>query len=212
VTTATLPAPLAIPFPVLETDHPDIPPFPIYRLSVHQYHEMAKFGILAPEDRIELIDGWLVPKMTKHRPHTVSTHRLRVALEEIVGKNFYIGSQDSLSTSDSEPEPDAMVVRGAVDDYDEQPTAADVPLASEVSESSLNFDRTHKKRIYAAARIPVYWIVNLVDQQVEVYTDPTGPAPNPTYRQCRIFGSTEEVPVEIHGVEVGRIAVRDLLP
>jgi len=82
----------------------------------------------------------------------------------------------------------------------------------EVADASLNRDRTIKKRLYAAAGIAVYWIVNLVDSQVEVYTDPTGPGQQPDYRQRRDFDRAATVPVVIEGKEVGRLAVRDLLP
>src|SRR5207249_4276887 len=67
-------------------------------------------------------------------------------------------------------------------------------------------DRGRKKRLYAAAKIPVYWIVNLVDRQVEVYTQPSGPCDNPDYLQCHIYGINDEVPLVLDGREVGRIA------
>lgn len=77
-------------------------------------------------------------------------------------------------------------------------------------------DRGIKKRTYAAARIPTYWIINLVDRCVEVYTEPTGPAtkehPLPDYRKVRRFGPGDSVPVILGGREVGRVAVDELLP
>ena len=82
----------------------------------------------------------------------------------------------------------------------------------EVADSSLDEDRGWKKQIYAHARIPVYWIVNLVARQVEVYTDPTGPADQPDYRQRRDYGPTDEVPLVLDGQEVARIRVSELLP
>lgn len=91
-----------------------------------------------------------------------------------------------------------------------------VPLAIEVSDKSLKRDRGIKKRTYAAARIPTYWIINLVDRCVEVYTEPTGPAakqnPEPDYRKVRRFGLGNSVPVILGGREVGRIAVDEILP
>jgi Uma2 family endonuclease len=209
MTTAILPAPAATPVSVPLSR--DIPPFPIYRLSVEQYHRMIDAGILAPEDRIELIEGWLVPKMSKNRPHSHATWALRKALEAIRIPNAYVDSQEPVTCSESEPEPDGIVVRGTPDDYDVQPTAADVPFVAEASESTLNFDQTYKKRVYAAARIPVHWIISLVDRCVEVYTDPTGPSPNPTYKKLDTFGPGDNVPVVIDGTEVGRIPVNDLL-
>jgi Uma2 family endonuclease len=69
-----------------------------------------------------------------------------------------------------------------------------------------------KKRLYALVGIPVYWIANLSENQFEVYTDPSGPAEEPDYRQRQIYGPSDEIPVLIEGVEVGRIPVRELLP
>jgi Uma2 family endonuclease len=81
-----------------------------------------------------------------------------------------------------------------------------------VSDSSLAQDRGVKKRLYAAARIPVYWIVNLLERQIEVYTDPSGPADQPDYRNRQDFAVSDSVPFVIDGRELGRIAVVDLLP
>jgi Uma2 family endonuclease len=87
-----------------------------------------------------------------------------------------------------------------------------VLLVAEVAETSLAYDRDEKQQIYAEARLPVYWIINIVDRQVEVYTDPTGPAALPTYRRRQTFGENDVVPVVLDGQQVGQIAVRDLLP
>jgi Uma2 family endonuclease len=81
-----------------------------------------------------------------------------------------------------------------------------------VADSSLQRDRALKKRLYAAAGIPVYWIVNLLDSQIEVYTDPSGPGEQPDYRQQQNYDSADTVPVVIEGHEVARLGVQDLLP
>jgi Uma2 family endonuclease len=99
-------------------------------------------------------------------------------------------------------------VRGGIRDYlRRHPEPADIALFAEVSDSSLRQDRKLAK-VYAATGIPVYWIVNLVHCQVEVYTDP-GPG---GYGSRRIFKPGRHVPVVIAGVEVGRIRVADILP
>ena len=73
-------------------------------------------------------------------------------------------------------------------------------------------NRGWKKRIYAAAHVPVYWIVNLVDRQVEVFTQPTGPGSQPSYASAAVFPAEDSVPVVWDGRQVGLIAVRHLLP
>jgi Uma2 family endonuclease len=186
---------------------------PIYRLSVAQYHAMIQTGILTDDDPVELIRGWLVLKMPKHPPHRVCTRKVRRNLERVLPPGWYAEAQEPVTLTDSEPEPDVSVAREELsEDVTRNPEAADVSLVVEVSDSTLARDRGSKKQLYAEARIPVYWIVNLEDGQIEVYTDPSGPAPQPDYGNQRTFGPTDEVPVVIAGQEVARIPVRHLLP
>jgi Uma2 family endonuclease len=106
-----------------------------------------------------------------------------------------------------------MTVRGIRRDYlDRLPGPADVALVVEVADTRLEQDRTFKKAIYAASAVAAYWIVNLVERQVEVFTSPNATGGEPGYGQHRIFALGDEVPVEIAQREVGRIAARDLLP
>lgn len=190
-----------------------MPEPPIRRLSVDQYHQMLDAGILEDGDPIELLEGWLVEKMTKHPPHRVATRLTRGALEGAVPSGWYVDTQEPITTVDSEPEPDVSVIRGEPRKYVKRhPRPKDVGLLVEVADDSLARDRGVKKRLYARARIPFYWIVNLIDRQVEVYSKPSGPADKPDYRQRQVYGADDEVPVILDGQEIGRIAVRDLLP
>jgi Uma2 family endonuclease len=193
--------------------NPDIPTVPIYRLTVAQYHAMADHGILTEDDPVELVEGWLVQKMTKHRPHSRCTLRTRRALESHTPPGWYVDAQEPITLPDSEPEPDVVVIRGAEDDYvDCQPSAGDVALVVEVADSTLAIDQGPKKRAYARAGIPVYWIANLPAGRFELYSDPTGPSDQPDYRQHQTYGPDDELPVVLDGLEVGRLSVRDLLP
>ena len=108
-----------------------------------------------------------------------------------------------------EPEPDISVVRGNPGDYRQRhPGAADVGLLVEVSQTTLDLDRGQKLSAYATDRIPVYWIVNLVDRQVEVYS---GPSPG-AYQSRTDYKPGQAVPVVIDGQHLGEIAVDDILP
>jgi Uma2 family endonuclease len=185
----------------------------IWRLSLGQYHEMIRVGILTDDDPVELLDGWLVYKMPKNPPHRVATRMLRQALERITPPGWYVDSQEPVTLDNSEPEPDGMVVRGETKQYlDRHPGPQDLALLAEVSDTTLQRDRGSKKRLFARARIPVYWIVNLIDRQIEVYSDPTGPAEQPDYRQRHDYGIKDSVPLLINGQEVGRIAVEEVVP
>src|SRR5438105_8922236 len=89
-----------------------VPTEPIFRLSVDQYHEMIQAGILTEDDPVELLEGWLVEKMPKNPPHTLATRLVRTALERLAPKGWFINTQEPITTTESEPEPDASVARG----------------------------------------------------------------------------------------------------
>ncbi len=186
-----------------------VPDDPIYRLTVEQYHDMIQAGILTEDDPVELLEGWLITKMPKNRPHSLSTRATRETLARIIPSGWYVDSQEPITTADSEPEPDVLVVRGDPNDYLEgQPSPDDIALVVEVADATLQRHRTLKRRVYASARIAVYWILNLPERQVEVYSDPD----EATYRQQRTYAATEALPVVIGGQEVGQVAVGELMP
>jgi Uma2 family endonuclease len=192
---------------------PAIPPLPVVRFSVQQYHAMEKAGILTADDKVELLAGWIVPKMTKKPPHSAGTRLTRRAFERVILEGWFVDSQEPVTTEDSEPEPDIAVVRGDIRDYSEHhPGPPDIGMLVEIADSSVKRDQGIKKWIYASARIPIYWIINIVERRVEVYTRPTGTGEEATYSQREDFGLDQEVPVILDGREVGRIVVRDLLP
>jgi len=198
---------------VPEMPLPVAPDMPLWRLSVEQYHALARQGFFSEDDRVELLEGLLVPKMTILPPHRRSTHRVQTALRQNIPAGHYVASPSPVTLAASEPEPDVVVVRGSDDDYpDRHPGPDDVALLVEVSDTTLRHDQGFNKMIYAKARIVIYWIVNLIDRRVEVHTDPTGPGPMPDYRQRQDYAETDQVPLIIDGQEVAWIAVRELLP
>jgi hypothetical protein len=92
------------------------------------------------------------------------------------------------------------------------PQSHDVLLIIEVADTTLHQDQTWKKRIYAQASIAIYWIVNLPDRQIEVYSQPSGPSDNPTYHQLHTYQETDEIPLILNRQEITHLKVRDLLP
>lgn len=189
------------------------PTLDLYRLSVEQYHQMIARGILVEDEPIELLEGCLVKQMTKKPPHVVSTGLVQDALTPLLPAGWHVSAQAPITTDDSEPEPDIKVVRGDRRDYAERhPGPGEVALVVEVADTSLASDRGIKKRIYARAGMPLYWILNLPARRLEVYSDPTGPDPLPDYRQRRDFEADEMVAVIVDSQDVGRIRVSDLLP
>jgi Uma2 family endonuclease len=185
---------------------------PYYRLSVAQYQAMAAQGILTEDDRVELLEGLLIQKMTKNPRHIWSTENADALIQPHLPAGWFTRRQDPFNTGDSQPEPDVFVVRGKPRDYIERlPAASDVALVVEVADSTLAQDRTIKQRIYARAGIPVYWIINLVDNQIEVYTQPIMGA-EPGYPAPTIYKGDDLLPLVIDGQEVARLTARELLP
>jgi hypothetical protein len=186
---------------------------PMRRFRVDEYHRMIQSGILGIDERVELLDGWIVKQMTRNPPHDVSLDKSQDALRAALPAGGRLRVQSAITTTESEPEPDFAVVPGPAERYrTNHPRPEEVATLIEVSESSLDYDRRTKGPLYARARIPIYWIINLIDALVEVYTDPSGPDPSPAYRKHQDFLENDSVPLVIDGQEVGRIAVRDLLP
>ena len=189
----------------------DVPDFPVRRFSVDEYHRMAETGVLTEDDRVELLEGWIVPK-TNHSPrHDATVDQGDELISERLRSPWRVRAQSAITLEDSEPEPDLAVVLGPAMRYRRRhPGPADIALLVEVSDTTLRGDRI-KCRIYARSGVAVYWIVNLLDSAVECYTDPSGPDGLPGYRSRSDFGLEDSVPLVIDGAEVGRIAVRDLL-
>lgn len=185
---------------------------PLYRLSVEQYHQLEQAGILGENDNVELLEGLLVEKMTKGAPHDGCLTTLGRRLMRALPEDKSVRLQCAITLSDSEPEPDVAVAEGSDECYmSRHPRPRDLHLVGEVADTSLLLDRTHKMRVYARARIPVYWIVNLQENVIEVYTQPRA-GRNPTYLHRQNYGLDHELPVLIDGREAARLAVRDLLP
>jgi Uma2 family endonuclease len=148
------------------------PSFPVRRFTVDEYLRLAQNGILTEDDRVELLEGLIVPKMPRVPRHDAMIDILVQLLIRLLPAGWFPRDQKVLLTVDSAPEPDVAVTRGQPKDYwTKHPTAADVSLVIEVSESSLAIDRK-KRRIYARAGVPAYWIVDLDASAIEVYTEP----------------------------------------
>jgi Uma2 family endonuclease len=174
---------------------------------------MIDAGLLTENDRLELLEGYLVEKMTVHPPHSFTTDHIRDELTSIIGPGVFIKSQQPITTEESEPEPDVMVVIGKKRDFVKRhPGPEHIALVIEVADSTVVQDQAWKKRIYARAGIPIYWIVNLPERQIEVYTQPSGATAHPTYRQLATYREGDEIPVVLAGEEIASLSVSELLP
>jgi Uma2 family endonuclease len=194
-------------------------PFPgstslfLRRFSVDEYHRMIDTGVFAKDDRFELLDGWVIAKMPHNPPHDLSVSLGQKQLQTRLPAGWICRVQSAVTLPASEPEPDLAVVLGPERRYTAcHPGPKEIDRLIEVSDSTLADDRSEKGAVYAQANIKEYWIINLVHQQVEVYTDPSGPVHDPAFRQRTVYGLHEAVPLIIDGQNLGAIPVTDLLP
>ena len=185
-----------------------------YRLTVKQFVAMIDACVFADGDRVELLGGLLVERMTTNDPHDYAVGKLGDLTRPMLPAGWFVREEKSLRFGRFwRPQPDFTIVRGRRQDYRTRtPQPADLALLVEVADSSYAKDRGPKWRGYAAARVAPYWIAHFAKRQLEVYGEPAGRGKSARYDSCRIYGEDAEVPVVIDGREVGRIAVRDLLP
>jgi len=136
-----------------------------------EYHRMAEVGILTGNDRVELIQGEIVTMSPQGRRHRAFIDNLARLLITRLGERAIVSIQMPIVlTEDTEPEPDVQVLRHRTIPYKERDALAeDAFLIIEVAQTSLAYDRSTKLRLYAAAGIPEYWIVDCVTESIEVH-------------------------------------------
>lgn len=185
------------------------------QFSIAEYHRLIGLGFFADDEQFELLDGYLVRKMARGSAHDSALQKLSRRFFRLISDptTWQVRDHLGLTLGDSEPEPDLVVARGTETAFDRRhPTAAEAALVVEVADSSLARDTEEKLPIYARSGIPVYWVVNVPDRKVLVYTNPDPAANPPTYRSLDEFPPGTAVPVTLDGTAVGSIPVADILP
>ena len=162
-----------------------------HMFSVEDYERMVETGILGEDDRVELIQGEIVEKMTIGPSHAACVNELNRILGALLANRAIIAIQNPIRLAQSVPEPDLSLLSPRADRYRKtHPTPANVLLVIDVAESSLDDDRTDKLFDYASAGIAEYWIANLIDNVIEVYRQPQADG---TYGEQRIARSGETI-------------------
>jgi Uma2 family endonuclease len=183
------------------------------RFSVPEYHRLIELGVLTEDDNLELLEGYLVHKMSRNPPHAAALQKGNKKLLRLLPAGWDLRVQSAITLPESEPEPDFAIIRGDENAYlMRHPTASDVGLVVEVSDSSLLGDRDDKGRIYAHAGIPCYWIVNINDRWIEVYTSPSGPVADPKFAQRVDHRPGDNISLVLGNDAPILVAVQDMLP
>jgi Uma2 family endonuclease len=181
------------------------------RWTKAEYHHMRDLGFF-DRQRVELIRGRIVQMPAMKNLHVAAVTLVEDALRGAFGPGYWIRIQAPLDLPGaSEPEPDLAVVRGGPRDYTDHPQTA--LLVVEVSDTTLRYDRNGKGPLYARAGIADYWIVNLVDGELEIYRDPQR---DPQRKRRFAYAQTAILKAGDHATALAapkaRIAVADLLP
>lgn len=177
-------------------------------ISVSEYDRMIEHGILTTEDNVELLNGVIVNKMTKGIKHAALNDLISEVLRDVIGDSAVIRNQNPIVLNDfSEPEPDIVLCVPPRRTYFERhPTPQDILLVIEIADTTLKNDRDNKGLAYARAGIVQYVLINLNNNTIENYRQPScdGYQSRETYRDDDFLTLSNFPDVQI--------AVSDLLP
>ena len=199
-------APVAALPPEPQTPEPRIPK--VRKFTVAEYYRMAEVGILAPEERVQLIEGEIIVMPPPSPPHSGTIIRSNRLLWGLAADQFLVCIQTPLHLDDgSEPEPDVMLARPRADYYaTAHPTPADTFVVLEVSDSTLEFDRNRKAQVYGRAGVAQTLVLNLPEDCIENFTEP-GPQ---SYGRHTIHRRGDKI--QLIALPDLELAVEDLLP
>ena len=161
-----------------------------FRFTVDEYHKLADAGILEEDDRVELLDGEIILMSPVGYRHAKAVRRLNKIFVRGSRDRYEVDVQDPVVIGDySEPQPDLLLLANEIDEYEGLPEARHTYLVVEVADSTLRYDRGRKLKAYARAGIAELWIVNLKENTIEVYRDPS----DESYGSKRIARGLERV-------------------
>ena len=154
-------------------------------LSVEGYHQLRDLGAIS--EKTELLNGVIVEKMTKSPFHEYLSSRRQALLSRDLPDGLLLRKEGPLTFAGSEPEPDLSLVSGSIEDFREaHPACAE--LVIEIAVTSMEIDRA-KGELYAAAKVPFYWLLIANEKRVEVYTQPQSDG----YAEKRVYGADDHL-------------------
>ena len=176
-----------------------------YRFTVEAFNRMAEAGVFGEEERVELIDGEVYKVSPANPPHSAIVNQLAKLLILRLHDAFTVRIQSpNVVSRHSQPEPDVLVADAKTDMYmTAHPTSEDTVVAIEVSDTTYRFDRNKKLPMYARARVPAVWIVDVKRRRIETFVDPE----DETYKTTQVVerGGRVTVPGTDVTVDVAEI-------
>jgi len=177
--------------------------------TVDEYHRMAEVGIIEPDERVELVAGRIIRKMSPQRtPHAVTITLIRRLLDNLLGEVVLIRTQLPIELNNhSEPEPDvAVVIPDELRYFPHHPTPGEIYLLIEVADTTLRTDCNLKATEYAGSGIQDYWVLEVNKRELRVFREPTSEG----YQSQVILEETARVsPLEFPDLS---IVVQQMLP
>jgi Uma2 family endonuclease len=164
-----------------------------HRITVEEYYRMAEVGLLAPDARVELIDGEIIDMPPIGNPHGTAVSRLIELLTFAVHERANVRCQTTFVLGKySAPEPDFLLLAYREDFYEHKvPGATDSLLIIEVSETSLRYDLQTKMRLYARHGIPELWVLDTAGKRLHVFRQPTDTG----YKETLVIDQPTRVPI-----------------
>lgn len=195
--------------PITTFDPWEIPTEPVRRFTVAEYHQLMEMGFFGEDESYELIEGWLVRKMTKGTLHEYALNILDTLIAQHLPLHWLRRCQLAITLLDSEPEPDIAIVTGPHSRYaTRHPSATDTALVIEVADVTLRRDQGPKLQAYARAGVPEYWVVDVNARCVHVYTRPV---PVGVYEAQRTVRPGETLSITLDGASIP-VTVSELFP
>jgi len=202
-----------VPEPVSQPDSA-APGALLHRFTVEEYHRLPPLGE-AGAARTELLDGWVIDMPPIGPTHSSMVEDSGDVVRPLLPIGWRLRLQQPVSFPTSEPQPDLAVVKGKRGDYRKRhPGPQEIGLLVEVSDTTLAFDRAFRAVLYAAANVPYYWIINVIDRQLEVHRDPRPAADGQAayYAVREVLRAGDTVPLILDGQTIAAMAAAELLP
>lgn len=178
-----------------------------HRFTVADYERMGQVGIFSEDERLELVCGEIIQMSRIGERHAACVAFLTQLITLRLRLSALVWAQNPIVLDDySEPQPDLAVLKPRGDNYsNSKPTPGDVLLVTEVSDTTLEYDRKVKIPLYAAVVIPEAWLVNIPEERIEVYSDPAGGE----YRTARSYARGKRL--QSHTLAPLRVSVSKVL-
>lgn len=204
--------PVGIPPDILWEDHSLYGRHPIRRVTAFEYAAIMRENVLDPAKRHEMVEGWVIEKMTHNARHDYVLSSAHELLAKTIPADYIVRIQCGLRLDESTPEPDLAIVRGPRTRYRQShPVPTDAALVIEVSDTTYHYDSGMKARMYARNGVERYWVIDTLGDRLELFEEPSGPVDEPSFAVHQTLEKSQRVPLVVRGKLVAELEISRLL-